>query len=112
MIAHRLPVVSAFGARTGLNPLADLLLEDVAAISRLAGLRIDAGEDVLEDRLLEAEKLVRLAVELPEHAGLADGKHQLLAAAVDQHALEHFVEIQRFAGHVLEIPGEFADRRD
>ena len=108
MIAHRLPVVSAFGARTRLNPFADLLLEDVAAIRWLSCLRIDAREDVLEDRFLKPEELVSLAVELPQDPGFADGKHQLLAAAVDQHALEDFIEIERFAWHMLEVPGELA----
>ena len=108
MVAHGLPVVAAFGAGTGLNPLAGLLLEDVAAIGRLARLRIDPREDVLEDGFLEGEELAGLAVELPQDAGLADGEQQLLAAAVDQHALEHFVQVERFAGHVLEIPGQLA----
>ena len=42
-----------------LNPLADLLLEDVAAIGRLAGLRIDAREDILKNGFLEPEELAR-----------------------------------------------------
>ena len=29
-------------------------------------------------------------------------------ADVDQHPLEHFVEIERFAGHVLEVPHQLA----
>src|SRR5205085_1387383 len=86
MVAHRLPVMSAFGARTGLNPFSDLLLEDVAAISRLARLRIDVREDILKDSFLKREELVRLAIEFPEHAGLANGEDQLLAAAIHQHA--------------------------
>ena len=59
MVAHRLPVVPALRARARLHPLPDLLLEDVAAIRRLAGLRIDAREDVLEDRLLEVRETCR-----------------------------------------------------
>ncbi len=49
-----------------------------------------------------------LAVELPQYPRLADGEHQLPAADVDQHAFEDFVHVERFAGHVLEIPGELA----
>ena len=48
----RLPVVAAFGARAALHPLADLARDDVGAIARLAGLGIDAVEDVLEQRLV------------------------------------------------------------
>src|SRR5258708_5045685 len=47
-IAHRLPVVAAFGARTRIDPLAGGLLEDVGAILGRAALRIDRLEHVLE----------------------------------------------------------------
>ena len=57
VVAHRLPVVAALGARARLDPLLDLLLDDVGAIGRHAGLRIDAIEDVLKDRFLVAEEL-------------------------------------------------------
>ena len=60
MVAHRLPVVPAFRARTRREPLPDALLQDVAAVSRLPGLRIDARKNVLKDGLLEPEKLARL----------------------------------------------------
>ena len=60
VVAHRLPVVAAFGARARLDPLLDLLLDDVVAVGRRAGLRIDLVEDVLEDRLLVAEELAGL----------------------------------------------------
>src|SRR5207245_1675070 len=103
IITHRLPVVSALGAGTRRNPLPHLLLEDVAAISWLARHGVNAGKDVLEHRLPEAKKLVCLAVKLPQDSGFANRKQQLLAVAVDQHALVHFVEIQRFAGDMLEV---------
>ncbi len=74
MIAHRLPVVPAFGARAGLNPDSGALFEDIVAIPDLAGLRIDLVEDVLEHRFVMAEILARLAVELPQNARLADGE--------------------------------------
>src|SRR5262245_19663940 len=44
MVAHRLPVVATLGARTNLNPLPDLLLEDVAAVRRFARLGVDVRE--------------------------------------------------------------------
>ena len=71
---------------------------------RLAGVRIELVPDVLEDRFFVAEILAGLAIELPQHAVLADREHQLLIAGVDEHALEHDVEIERFAGRVLEVP--------
>ena len=43
VVAHRLPVVPAFGARARLNPLLDLLLDDVGPIGRHAGLRDRCG---------------------------------------------------------------------
>src|SRR6185369_1318012 len=55
-VTHRLPVVSAFRARTRIHPLTRLLLEDVWAILRCPGLRVDRLEDVLEDGFLVAEK--------------------------------------------------------
>ncbi len=56
MIAKGLPVVSPFGAGTRLNPFANLLLEDVAAVPGRACLGINAREDVLVDGFLEAEE--------------------------------------------------------
>ena len=55
-----------------------------------------------------AEELAGPAIELPQHAGLADREHELVGADVDEHALEHLVEIERFAGNVLEVPRQLA----
>ena len=44
--------------------------------------------------------------------GLPIVNTHLLAADVDEHALEHLVEIERLAGRVLEVPRELAGRRD
>ena len=74
MIAHGLPVVSAFGARARLNPLLDALFDDVRPIGWRAGDRVDRIEDVLKDRLAVTEIRARPAIELPENAGLADGE--------------------------------------
>src|SRR5438876_10455455 len=101
MIAHGLPVVAAFRAGTGMQPLANLLLLNIVPVGRLAGDRIDAGEDVLENGFLVAEEFSGDPVELPENPRLADRKHQLLSTVVDKNALEHFVEIERFTGDVL-----------
>ena len=79
-----------------------------ARYGRHAGLRIDAIEDVLEDRFLVAEVLAGPAIELPQDAGLADREHELLIADVDEHALEDFVEVERFAGNVLVVPRQLA----
>ena len=59
MVAHGLPVVAAFRAGTDLQPLPDLLLEDVIAVRGLARLRIDPGENILKDRLFVIEELAR-----------------------------------------------------
>src|SRR5690606_28316202 len=51
VVAHCLPVVTAFRARAAVDPLSDLVLEDVAPVARFAGRRIDAIPHVLERRL-------------------------------------------------------------
>ena len=104
VIRHRLPVVAAFGARAHRQPLVDLLIDDVLAIGRRALLRIDLLEDVLEHGLLVAEELAGLALDLPQDAGLADREEILLRTDVDQHPLEHLVEVERFTGRVLVVP--------
>src|SRR5262245_4328023 len=108
MITHRLPVMATFGARTRLNPLSDLLLEYVASISRLTGLRIDPRKHILKYGFPMAHELAGPAVELPQDARLADRKHQLLLADIYQDPLEHLIEIQRFSGDMLEVPLQFA----
>ena len=100
MVAHGLPVVPALGARTAVDPLADLVIDDVLAVHRRARLRIEFLPDVLEDRLLVSEVLAGLAIHLPQHAVLAGGEHQLLIADVGEHALEDNVEVERFTGCV------------
>src|SRR5689334_21476341 len=62
VIAHRLPVVPAFGGWTRRDPRLRTLLDDIVAVVNLAGFLIDAVEDVLIDRLLIVEKLAGLAV--------------------------------------------------
>src|SRR5690606_10520636 len=51
MEARRLPVVTAFGARAAIDPVADAMIDDVLAIARTAGFAIEAFPDVLEERL-------------------------------------------------------------
>ena len=108
VIAHRLPVVAALSARTRRHPLTRLLLQDVGAVRRRAGLRIDRVEHVLEHGLLVAKELSVATIELPENSRFANREQQLLIADVDENALEHLVEIQRFAGRVLIMPCERA----
>ena len=103
-----MPVVAAFGSRAALHPFAELLLDDVVAVVRLAGLRIEGIVDVLKHGFLVAEILAVLAIVLPENAVLAGAENQLLAAIVDQDALEYFIQIERFAGSMIEVPRELA----
>src|SRR5262249_17472981 len=102
VVAHRLPVLAAGGARARLDPLADFHLDDVGAVLRCASGRIDVVPDVLEDRLLVTEVLARAAIQFPENAWLAGGEQHLLIADVDQDALEDFVEIERLGWRMLE----------
>src|SRR5207253_729497 len=47
-------------------------------------------------------------LDLPENAGLADGEDVLLRADIHEHALVDFVEIERLARNVLEVPRELS----
>src|SRR4029077_16658535 len=51
-IAGRRPVVTTLSTRAALDPHAELLFQDVGAIRRAPGLRIEALPHVLENRLL------------------------------------------------------------
>src|SRR5207244_11746808 len=80
------PVVAAFGARATLYPQSEFLFRDVLPIFRLAGLRIEAGPDVLKDSFLVTEILARLPVELPQDAILPDREDQVLVSVVNEYA--------------------------
>ena len=108
VIAHRHPVVAAFGTGAGAEPLADLLFQNIAAVGEFAGLAIDAGEDVLVDGFVEVEIFAGDAVEFPENAGLADAEDELLAVEIDEDTFEDFVEIEGLLLDVLEVPVELA----
>src|SRR5205823_12407856 len=84
VIRGRRPVVAALGARASLHPYAELLLEDVGAVGRPAGSRIAALPHVLEHRFLVPEILGGLAIELPQHAVLADREQPSLIVVVDE----------------------------
>jgi hypothetical protein len=88
------------GTRTGRDCLARLLFEDVVAIGRPAGLHVNRRPDVLEDRFLHVEEFARDAIQLPHQAGFTDGHERLLLTVIDQRALEHLVEIERFSRRV------------
>src|SRR5690606_28977194 len=109
--AHRLPVVAALGARAAVDPLADLVLDDVLPVARPAGLAVEALPDVLEHRLHVIDVRSAGAIELPQDAVLADGEDELVVAGVDEHALEDDVEIERLARRVREVPRELAGGR-
>ena len=108
VIAHGLPVVAALGAGAHLHPFADSLLDDVRAIGELACGLIETAENILKKRFFGVDEFSGLPIELPEDSGFADGESGLQIADIDQDALVDFVEIERFVGHVLEIPGERA----
>src|SRR5207249_46489 len=101
---HRLPVMSALGAGTDLKPLADFLLQDVAAVGWLSGLGVDAGEQVLIDRLFMTEKLAGFAIDFPQNSGLADREQKFLAVEVHQNAFENLIHIEGLARRMLKIP--------
>src|SRR5262249_28466478 len=78
--------------------------EDVVAIGGTAGLLVELHPDILENRLGQIQEFAVGAVQLPEHAGLADFQHGLLVAVIDQDAFIDLVQIQGFAGRVLVVP--------
>src|SRR5712671_5126155 len=95
-------------AGTGLHGLPYLLLENIAPVGGLTSLRIDVREDVLKNGFLVTQKLAGSPVELPQDTRLADGEHHSLIADIHEHSLIHLVEVQRLAGHMLEVPDELA----
>src|SRR5436190_18026023 len=103
MMARLRPVVAAFRARTTLYPFSEPLLEDVRPIVRSARLRIEPVPHVLKHGLFVAEVLARLSIELPQNAVLPYSEQQVLVAVIDEHALEHHVEIQRLGGGMLKM---------
>ncbi len=109
--AHRVPVLAASRARARVDPLTHFGVEDVRAIARRAGLAIEARPHVLEDRFDVIEVGAALAVVLPEDPVLADRQDPLVVARVDQHALEHDVEVEGLAGRVRVVPRELARAR-
>src|SRR5690606_34542037 len=109
--AHRLPIVAALGARAAVDPLSDLVLDDVLSVARPSGFTVEALPDVLEDRLDMVDVAAVATIELPQNAVLADGEDELVVARVDEHALEHDVEIERFARCMREVPRELARAR-
>src|SRR5260370_33777927 len=111
MEAHRLPVMAALRAGTDLKPLADLLLQDVAAVCWFSSLGVDVGEEVLVDRFLVAEKLAGFAIDSPQDSGLADGEQQLAPVEIYQDTFDHLVHVEALAGRMLEVPLEPAGVR-
>ncbi len=86
--------MAAFRARASLDPFTESLLQDIRTIVRPAGLGIEPLPYVLKHGLLVVEVLARLPIQLPQDAVLADREQQVLVVVVDEHALEHDVEIQ------------------
>ena len=77
---------------------------NIFTISHLARIGIDVGEGILKHGFGIAKKLASDPVVLPENAVLAYGKDETVITAIHQHAFEHFIQIQRFGRHVLEVP--------
>ena len=74
----------------------------------MAGLGVDAGEDVLEHGLGVGEIFAGDAVQLPQDARLADGQQRFFLAMVDQHAVEDFVQVEGLAGRMVVPPFQCA----
>src|SRR5215470_9555891 len=89
------------------DPFTGLLAEDVISIGDLARLGINLAEDVLEQGLLLREELAALPIKFPENAILTDGEERLLRSMIDEHALEHRIEIESFAWYMLKVPFQF-----
>src|SRR5678815_2424179 len=96
--------MSTGACRATIDGLPEIFMQNVVAVLRPARLWIKTLPDVLEDGFLVPEVLPGFAIELPEDAVLADGKDEISSTAVDQHALEHDIEIQRLCGSMLEVP--------
>ena len=107
VMAHCRPVVAAGGTRAALYPLAEFLFKNVLPVMRPAAYGIELIPDVLENGFLMPEIFARLAVELPEDTVFPDGEEQTLAGIIYQHALEHDIEVERFGGSMLVVPGHF-----
>src|ERR1035438_5395266 len=103
-----MPVVAAFRSGAALDPLAVLLFHDIVPVVRFAGLGVEGIVHILEHRFLVTEVLARLPIVLPENAGLAGAEDKLLAAIVNEDALEDFIEIERFTGSVIVVPRQLA----
>src|SRR5439155_10735339 len=108
VITRRRPVVAAFRARASWYPLCVRLLQHLGAVCRPAGPRIERLPHVLKHGFLVAEVLAGLPIELPEDAVLPDREQQVLVVVVDEHTLEHDIEIQCLCRRMLEVPGELA----
>ena len=75
VVGHRRPILAAFGRRARRDPFSDALLNDVVAIMRFPGLRVDRIVHILEHHFLVAEVFSRLAVQLPQNTGLTRAEH-------------------------------------
>src|SRR5437867_12840964 len=106
-MAHGRPVVAAGGTRTALYPLAEFLFKNVLPVMRSPAYGVEFIPDVLENRFLMTKVLAGLTVELPQDTVFPDGEEQALAGIIDQNALEHDIEIDRFGRSMLVIPGHF-----
>src|SRR5688500_14195170 len=104
MKTHRVPVLATGRAGTRVNPLADLIVENIVPVARGPVVPIKARPNVLEDGLDVAEIFTAGTVVFPEHAVLSDGEHPLLIAGLDQDALKHDVEIKGLTGRMGVMP--------
>src|SRR4029077_3373495 len=108
IVGHSGPVLAAFGRRTAGHPFAEALLDDIVAIVRLAGARVEGIVDVLEHHFFVPQIFAGLAVELPQNTGLAGAEDVVLALVVNQDTLENFVEIERLPRRMIVIPDQLA----
>ena len=91
------------------DPLAELRCSTMSAVVRLAGLADRSDSQTFWNTVsLWPRYLPVLRSSFHRMPSLPAVKTQVLAAVVDEHALEDVVEIERFAGRVLEVPRQLA----
>jgi hypothetical protein len=108
VIRRRRPVVTAFSARTSLDPVAKLLLHDVEADTAAGPSTRSMRTRRSEERLLVSQYLPVCRSSFQSTPSLPTVNTSLLIPIVDEDALEDDVEVERFGGRMLEVPLQLA----
>src|SRR5690242_1250290 len=98
--------MATLGARTRWDPFPSFRCDDVWPVLEQPLFPIQPGEDVLKDSFFRVDELSGFSIELPQDAGFADREGGFSIADIDQDPLVHFIEIERLAANVLEVPGD------